>query len=103
MHILRVFNINPRDGVLAAHLLRWRRMLVRVRPLGLFLVFFKLLFIMYMFIIYYVYVYYLIFIYLNLTSNILLNSSYSQYPPRGWDAYILAFNLGALGSSPGSG
>ncbi len=63
---------------------------------------FLLLFIMYMFIIYYVYVYYLIFIYLNLTSNILLNSSYSQYPPRGWDASIRAFNLGFVGSSRGS-
>ena len=37
---MSVFNNNPRDGVLAAHLLRWRRMLVRVRPLGLFLVLF---------------------------------------------------------------
>ena len=37
-----------------------------------------------------------------MTSNILPNSTYYEYPPRGWDAYILAFNFGAIGSSPGS-
>ena len=79
-----VFNINPRDGVLAAHLLRWRRRLVQVRPQGVFLVFLLFIF------------------FVDLTSNILLNSSYSQYPPRGWDASIRAFNLGFVGSSRGS-
>ena len=43
----------------------------------------------------------IIIIYLNLTSNLMPNSIYYEYPPRGWDAYILAFNFGVLGSSPG--
>ena len=60
MYIMSVFNINPRDGVLAAHLLRWRRMLVRVRPLGLFLVFYYYL----NYVFYYIFIfYYLLFIY----------------------------------------
>ena len=44
---------------------------------------------------------FIIFIFFwNLKFTIRANSTYYDYPPRGRDTYILAFNFGVVGSSP---
>ena len=71
-------------------------------------VIFILFFGFYIFIILLFYILYLLslvlfiftFFFSKLKTNIMPNSTYYDYPPRGRDTYILAFNFGVVGSSP---
>ena len=47
-----------------------------------------------------IFILFIFIIFWNLKFTIRANSTYYDYPPRGRDTYILAFNFGVVGSSP---